>query len=110
MIGSNGSGKTTLLRCAGRFELPDSGEIKLDGRAWATPSVKGDYMSVNPDNVRGTVLGIVAQNAEMWTTMRVIDNVMMPLLRASRLSKKEARERAEAELERFGLTDFGFRP
>lgn len=105
LIGSNGSGKTTLLRCAGRFELPDSGEIKLDGRAWAAPSVKGDDAFANPDSVRGTVLGIVAQNAEMWTTMRVIDNVMMPLLRAARLSKKEALERAEAELERFGLTD-----
>lgn len=31
ITGASGSGKTTLARCLARFELPDSGEIFLDG-------------------------------------------------------------------------------
>lgn len=31
IIGSSGSGKSTLLRCVNRLEIPDSGEVLVDG-------------------------------------------------------------------------------
>ena len=32
IIGASGSGKSTFLRCLNLLEVPDAGEIRLDGR------------------------------------------------------------------------------
>ena len=32
IIGSSGSGKTTLLRCLNFLEIPDAGEIRINGQ------------------------------------------------------------------------------
>lgn len=105
LIGANGSGKTTLLRCAALFERLDSGSISIDDQLWALGSTNSKQPNKDSDHIRGAVLGIVSQQAEPWPHLRVLDNIMLPLIRAKHLSKSEARDRAEAELVRFGLED-----
>lgn len=105
LIGANGSGKTTLLRCTGLFEQLDAGTIELNGRPWAKASSGQDGAFIDPDRQRGSVLSVVFQNAEPWPHLRVLDNIMLPLLRGLGLQQQEARARAEAELERFGLVE-----
>jgi polar amino acid transport system ATP-binding protein len=105
LIGANGSGKTTLLRCAGLFESLDAGTIELEGRRWAIPTTGESQVIIDPAGLRGSVISVVFQNADPWPHLRVFDNVMLPLLHGLRLPQQEARARAEAELDRFGLTD-----
>lgn len=105
LIGANGSGKTTLLRCAGLFEQLDAGTIELNGRLWAHASSGEDGKAIDPDRQRGSVLSVVFQNAEPWPHLRILDNIMLPLLHGLGLPQQEARVRAEAELERFGLVE-----
>lgn len=105
LIGANGSGKTTLLRCAAQFETLDEGEIKIDGRVSAVSQSNSARSKIDFNIFRGLILGVVAQNAEPWMRLSVLDNIMLPLLKVARLSKTDAQERAETELARFSLSD-----
>ena len=105
LIGANGSGKTTLLRCTGLFESIDAGTIELEGRRWAYAPTVESRDPIDPAGLRGSVMSVVFQNADPWPHLRVLDNVMLPLLRGLGLPQQEARARAEAELDRFGLAD-----
>ena len=40
IIGSSGSGKTTLLRCINFLEMPDEGEIVIDGNTVLDEAVR----------------------------------------------------------------------
>ena len=40
LLGPSGCGKTTLLRMIAGFDLPDAGQILLDGKALADPPRK----------------------------------------------------------------------
>ena len=82
LIGPSGSGKTTLLRCLARLEVPDSGEIwvdgaRLDGRA------KQQQQSV----------GMVFQHLNLFPHLSVLNNITL----APRLVRKMSRDAAVAE-------------
>ena len=71
--GPSGSGKSTLLRCIAGIELPEDGEIFIDGR----PIYSGpDGAFVRPE-YRG--LGMVFQSYAVWPHMSVFENVALPL-------------------------------
>lgn len=98
IIGPNGSGKTTLVRAAALFERPEEGNVYLDGqRRSAAPK--------DVDQIRGRLLGIVFQHAELWPHLNVRQNVMLPLKKALGYSDAIARDAADRELEGFGLLD-----
>ena len=46
IIGSSGSGKTTLLKLISGLEVPDGGEILLDGKVLSAKRTKEDYRSM----------------------------------------------------------------
>ena len=60
LLGPSGCGKTTLLRLAAGLEMPDAGEIKLDGRVISSP----DFI-LSPEN-RG--VGLVFQSCLLYTS------------------------------------------
>ena len=68
MLGPSGCGKTTLLRLIAGLEIPDSGEIWLEGR-----QVAGPQRSIVPPHQRG--IGFVFQDLALWPHLSIRRNL-----------------------------------
>jgi len=96
LLGASGSGKTTTLMMIAGFTAPDRGQVWL-----------GDQPILHlPPEKRG--IGVVFQNYALFPHMTALRNVAFPL-HMRRLAVKEVRRRAEAALERVGLSGLGHR-
>ena len=98
IIGSSGSGKSTLLRCMNLLEVPNSGEIIVDGK-------NINDKSVNIDNVRKDI-GMVFQSFNLFENMNVLKNCMIAQTKVLKRSKEEAKEIAVSYLKKVGMEDF----
>ncbi|MDH3495412.1 MAG: ABC transporter ATP-binding protein [Gemmatimonadota bacterium] len=96
IVGASGAGKTTLLHLLGALDAPTSGDVTLDGVAYAglTPVAR--------DRLRNREIGFVFQFHHLLREFTALENVMMPLRIAGRPSA-EARSRAEVVLAQVGL-------
>jgi molybdate transport system ATP-binding protein len=100
LVGENGAGKSTVLGAiAGLIPLA-RGEIVLDGRLLERVATKVRL----PPQARG--VGVLFQGLALFDHLSAIDNVGYGL-RARGVAKLEARERARAWLERFGVAEHG---
>ena len=97
LIGASGSGKSTLLRCVNALEPIDAGTISLQGKLVSGPGV-------DVDRHRRDV-GIVFQSFNLFPHMTVLQNITLAPRQVLRLSRREARERADGLLERVGLAE-----
>ena len=110
IIGGSGSGKSTFLRCLNVMEKPSGGHIVLDGEPIGRRRPQRDGMDVidYPESdlckLRQRV-GMVFQQFNLFPHMTVLQNVMEGLVTVQRLAKAEARQRAENELSKVGLSD-----
>ena len=95
LFGPSGCGKTTILRLLAGLEVPDKGEIRIDGRVVATAG-----KNVLPPEKRN--LGMVFQDLALWPHMTVQQNLMFGL-DARGIPKREAQVRVRELLERVGL-------
>jgi len=95
LFGPSGCGKTTVLRLLAGLEVPDEGEIRIDGRVVATAG-----KNLVPPEKRD--LGMVFQDLALWPHMTVQQNLTFGL-NARRVPKREARVRVRELLERVGL-------
>ena len=91
VMGKSGCGKSTLAYLVAGYLNPDRGSIEIDGREVTGP---------------GSDRIMVFQETALWPWMTVTDNVIFGPLVRNALPKSEAKEKAEALLERFGLIDF----
>ena len=108
MLGSSGSGKSTFLRCINLLETPNSGTVSLHGETIRmTKDRRGNPVPENMDQVirMRAKLGMVFQSFNLWTHMTVQENVTEALTQVLMMSKAEAKERAEATLNRVGMYD-----
>lgn len=98
LMGPSGCGKTTLLSCLGAILQPTSGAIKFGDVDVTSLSAKdiGTY--------RRETVGFVFQAFNLVPSLTATENVMVPL-RASGMSRRAARKRAEQLLTRVGLED-----
>lgn len=102
ILGPSGSGKTTLLGLLAGLDLPTEGQVALHGVDLGELS-EDDRASFRAENV-----GFVFQDFQLIPTLTARENVQVPLelLPKGRApSASEARQRAEALLERVGLGD-----
>jgi arginine/ornithine transport system ATP-binding protein len=106
MIGSSGSGKSTFLRCLNLLEQPNAGRIILSGDELNLVSDKQGALKVSDpaqlQRLRSEV-AMVFQHFNLWAHMTAMENVTEAPVHALKLSKAEARERAEKYLQRVGV-------
>jgi len=98
VIGPSGSGKSTLLNLMAGLDVPDGGQILLNGQDLARMSDRA------LSNLRLREIGFVFQSFNLFPALTVWDNVAWPLEFAG---VKRARLRAQVEdvLRRVGLAD-----
>lgn len=100
IIGASGSGKSTFLRTINFLEPADSGIITLDDiRVDAKKADKKDILAL----CRNTAM--VFQSYNLFRHRTALENVMEALTVVQGKSPAEAKEIAEAQLERVGLSD-----
>lgn len=106
ILGASGSGKSTLLRCTNLLEVPDVGEIRLQGETIAmSRDRRGRRRAADAGQLRRlrTSLAMVFQHFNLWSHMTVLENVMEAPLRVLCQPRHEVLERAEQLLQRVGL-------
>ncbi|HEX7124324.1 MAG TPA: ABC transporter ATP-binding protein [Thermodesulfobacteriota bacterium] len=96
IIGGSGSGKTVLLKHLIGLIRPDSGQILVDGE----DVCRMDDRRLN--QVRRK-FGMLFQEAALFDSMSVFDNVAFPIREHTRLSKAEVREVVLRKLAQVGL-------
>lgn len=96
IIGPSGEGKSVLLRHIIGLMQPDSGQITVDGE-----SIIGIRRS-EMNRIREK-FGMLFQNAALFDSMNVFENVAFPLQEKTSLSKDEIRSRVLSALEDVGL-------
>ncbi len=97
VCGPSGSGKSTLIRCINRLEKHESGAIVVDG-----VTLNDSAKSLNA--IRAKV-GMVFQQFNLFPHLTVLENLTLGPVRARKLSKSEAGERAMAYLERVRIPE-----
>lgn len=101
IIGGSGSGKSVLLRCILGLMTPDTGTIEIDGQdIFSLPHARKIEKLQE--------MGMLFQNAALFDSLSIWENVAFALLYGHRkqqkkLSRKEAREKANHVLEQVGL-------
>ncbi|WP_264817795.1 ABC transporter ATP-binding protein, partial [Acidomonas methanolica] len=96
LVAPSGTGKSTLLHLAGLLEAPESGEILVGGRSAGRMGDRGRT------EIRRDEVGFVYQFHHLLAEFTARENVMMPQLIAG-VGRREAAERADGLLRRFGL-------
>ena len=97
VMGPSGSGKTTLLNCVSGIDIPDSGEVNINGKLIDLNSARERTL------LRRSHIGIVFQFFNLIPTLTVRENISLPFLIAQRKGE-EVESRIEAMLETVGLT------
>ncbi len=97
VTGPSGSGKSTLMNLLGGLDTASSGSICVGGQ---------DIAKLNRGQLalyRRYQVGMIFQSFNIISAYTALDNVAFPLLFAG-VEKKERQRRAEAMLERVGLS------
>jgi NitT/TauT family transport system ATP-binding protein len=92
LIGPSGCGKTTVLRCVANLIKPSAGEVEVNGMP-------------PQEAVKRRQIGYVFQSATLLEWRNVLKNVLLPLELAG-VNRKTAMLRAQAMIERVGLSGF----
>ena len=99
IVGPSGTGKSTILRLIAGLQAPDSGEIYVRGRRRGTLEEGEDPLGV----------GMVFQQAALFDSLTVAENVGFALARHSRLRATRLRAIVDDCLAMVGLPDAGDR-
>jgi lipoprotein-releasing system ATP-binding protein len=102
VVGSSGSGKSTLLHLLGLLDVPESGEVILEGQRI------DDRPERQRDVLRNRTFGFIFQFYHLLPELTALENVMMPqLIRHGLFSylgeARRLRREARELLERVGL-------
>ncbi len=96
IIGSSGSGKSVLLKHLIGLLLPDSGDVRVDGQSLG-PMSERELLKVRRR------FGMLFQNAALFDSLSVAENVVFPLRNENRLSRQEMDHRVDEALDMVDL-------
>lgn len=96
IIGGSGTGKSVTLKCILGILQPDEGEVLVDGEPVTRlrGMARDEYLSK---------FGMLFQNAALFDSMTVWENVAFGLTHAKRMKRRLAREKAIETLAKVGL-------
>ena len=97
LIGSSGSGKSTFLRCLNLLNIPDKGQIFIDGQEITNPKT-------NLNKLRAKV-GMVFQSFNLFENLNIIENIKLAPKKVLHISNKQAEKEAMELLKRVGLAN-----
>ncbi|MBI4622845.1 MAG: ATP-binding cassette domain-containing protein [Verrucomicrobia bacterium] len=95
IMGKSGIGKSVLLKCIAGIHRHDGGEILLDGQHCIGPNC----------GKNSTRLSYLFQQNALFDSMSAADNVALPIVETSRISRREARRRVDRLFEQLELGD-----
>ena len=98
LLGPSGCGKTTLISCMAALLTPESGRVVFSGQT--VNELKGAELAL----YRRRTVGVVFQAFNLIPSLSARSNVMVPL-RLAGVNRAQARVRADALLDRVGLTE-----
>ena len=99
ILGKSGTGKSVLIKCLVRLEWPDAGQITIFGKDLDTLN----YGEMNAVRLR---VGFLFQNAALYDSMTVRENLAFPLRQHKKTMTKEKKNSLIMEmLENVGLED-----
>lgn len=96
ILGRSGTGKSVTLRHIVGLMRPDTGRVFVHGQE--VSALEGEPLA----GVRKQI-GFLFQNAALFDSISVGENVAFPLRRHTKLSDTEIRQRAQEKLEAVGL-------
>jgi ABC-type lipoprotein export system ATPase subunit/CRP-like cAMP-binding protein len=99
IIGKSGSGKSTFINMITGIDHPTSGEIIINGAP--VHSFSEGQMAA----WRGRNLGIVFQFFQLFPTLTILENIILPMELNNLYSKRERKERAMHLLEKVEMTE-----
>lgn len=97
VVGPSGTGKSTVLRIICGLLEPDSGEVLINGQPAGDALTNGGELGVS--------LGMVFQQAALFDSLTVQENVGFTLYQQGRLRRKEIRALVTKTLAQVGLHD-----
>ncbi len=100
IIGPSGTGKSTSLRIMAGLTAPDAGDVYVKGER---------RIGLAEDQKKPTGIGMVFQQAALFDSLTVEENVGFFLYQNSRLPRRRIRDLAEEKLEMVGLPGIGHR-
>src|SRR5260370_29942380 len=96
VLGRSGTGKSVLLKLIIGLQAPDSGSVRISGQEIKSLDTK------QLNEVRKRV-GFLFQQAALYDSLTVQDNVAFPLSRHMTMSDEERRQRARELLANVGM-------
>ena len=97
LVGSSGSGKSTFLRCLNLLNVPDKGQIFIDGQEITNSKT-------NLNKLRAKV-GMVFQSFNLFENLNIIENIKLAPRKVLHISNKQAEKEAIELLKRVGLAN-----
>ena len=97
ILGASGSGKSTLLQCINGLEKIQKGKILVD-------EIEVNDKKTNLNSLRKKI-GIVFQQFNVFPHQTTLENVTLALKTVLKKNKKEAKEIAEQQIQKIGLSD-----
>jgi phospholipid/cholesterol/gamma-HCH transport system ATP-binding protein len=97
VIGPSGEGKSVLLKQIIGLEKPDSGQVLVDGT---------DITRLGRSDLNGVreKFGMLFQNAALFDSLTVFENVAFPLEEKTRLTREQIRIKVHEALAHVGLS------
>lgn len=106
LIGPSGAGKSTFLRCINHLEVIDRGYIAVDGEmiGYRVGADRRLYILPNKQlSAQRARVGMVFQHFNLFRHMTVMENISFAPVQVKKLSRGDARLRAQKLLNRVGL-------
>ena len=98
VLGRSGTGKSVLLKLLIGLQKPDNGEIEINGKQVTT-------LPLNELNEVRKKIGFLFQNAALYDSLTVEENVAFPMRRHLKMNNDERQARVRELLARVGMED-----